>query len=284
MNDKLFNPIKSIDEYLKIIKKETSQWFEDEYLWFRGVSDTKYELIPSAYRKDIELVILCGKQYTDDIEYKLFTKFKREAIPYLEIQMNSDWDWYILMQHYGIPTRLLDWTENSLMALFFAIRNSKKDINPAVWVLQPDWLNHLSSGEVDHTIIDCNDKSYENTLKAYLPISKNPLYEKFPENNINHPPLAIIPSISNRLIQTQRGTFTIHKDSGDDIQFWNKKLKYRLFKIEIDIRYRDEIYRKLRNVGIREVTVFPDLYGLARDLKCHFGFSYYDRKKLQEQK
>lgn len=281
MSAKIFGPIKSIDEYLKVIKEKTDEWFEDEYLWFRGVSDTKYELIPSAYRKDIELVILCGKQYTDDIEYKLFTKFKREAIPYLEIQMNSDWDWYILMQHYGIPTRLLDWTENSLMALFFAIRNSKKDINPAVWVLQPDWLNHLSSGESDHTIIDCSDKAYQDTLQAYSPISKNPLYENYPTKNINYPPLAIIPSITNRLIQTQRGTFTIHKDSGDDLQFWNNKLKYRLFKIEINIKFRDEIYRKLRTVGIREVTVFPDLYGLARDLKSHFGFTQYNRNKLQ---
>ena len=49
-----------------------------------------------------------------------------------------------MMQHYGTPTRLLDWTEVSPIALFFAVRNPKLGVNSVVWVMNPGWLNKLS--------------------------------------------------------------------------------------------------------------------------------------------
>ena len=46
------------------------------------------------------------------------------------------------MQHYGAPTRILDWTENSLYrTLFFAVTDAKKG-DASVWILDPYWLNH----------------------------------------------------------------------------------------------------------------------------------------------
>lgn len=45
------------------------------------------------------------------------------------------------MQHYGVPTRLLDWSENPLVALYFAVENKDKETDAAIWMLRPNKLN-----------------------------------------------------------------------------------------------------------------------------------------------
>src|SRR2546427_12382459 len=84
--------------------------------WFRGLEDAAYELLPGAYR------------YKIADEDELRAEFKRRAWPMLtEARPSNDWEWYFLMQHYGMPTRLLDWTDGALLALYFAVRSSKRD-------------------------------------------------------------------------------------------------------------------------------------------------------------
>lgn len=264
--------VKSVSEFLQQIEEKTKHWIEDEYLWFRGVSNKNYSLVPSAYRDNNELVS-CGDVYNNEIEYNIISKFKRESLPYLDYQYKSDWELYFLIQHYGISTRLLDWTENSLFALYFAVRNYKNSqVNPVVWIMQPGWLNWLSTHEETSDIIDCTDKAYYNIIDKYKP-AENPSLKNPSEQEDVLPPLAVIPAYSNKLIHAQRGVFTIHKDGGYDMKEWYEKLHYRLTNVEIDSRYVHEIYRQLRIHGIRESVLFPDLYGLAKDINSHFGLS-----------
>lgn len=78
---------------------------------YRGHSSCSYELKPSVGRID---------GYSDDMELMLFQEFKKRYRPYTKVFPETDLELLFMAQHYGVPTRLLDWTFNPLIALYFA--------------------------------------------------------------------------------------------------------------------------------------------------------------------
>jgi hypothetical protein len=90
---------------------------------FRGHSDIAYKLVPSVGR--ISRPALSARL---KLERTLFDVFQREACGMLAPQLTNDWEWLSIAQHHGLPTRLLDWTHNPLVALYFAVQaNPNKD-------------------------------------------------------------------------------------------------------------------------------------------------------------
>jgi len=95
-------------------QQHIEQYLDGNYL-FRGVTSVRHKLIPSVGRQRD------GYSYKLSIEKALFDQFKREALPFLATRPVNDWEWLALAQHYGVPTRLLDWSESPSVSLFFAV-------------------------------------------------------------------------------------------------------------------------------------------------------------------
>lgn len=109
---------------------------EQQYrMWFRGQSDYSWGLVPSVQRKDG-----MGKNYEQYIStnFMIHTMRLNPNAP----QRYDRASWLTLMQHYGLPTRLLDWSESPLVALYFALSSDEDaKTDAAVWVLNPMRLN-----------------------------------------------------------------------------------------------------------------------------------------------
>src|SRR5437016_6269667 len=126
-----------------------SQLPQNRPLWYRGQTDAQWSLVPGLARRG-------GKDWIAD-ESMLLTRFRQNAVPLVPAGTKTDtvWDWLLLMQHYGVPTRLLDWSENALAGLYFAVvgadQSSRRD--GCVWVLDALGLNKATrEAELKNTI------------------------------------------------------------------------------------------------------------------------------------
>lgn len=93
-------------------------------LVFRGAADSEYDLKPSIGRTTEKH----AKNGIETLERLIMDEFKRLAAAELDKKPETDWEWLFLAQHYGLPTRLLDWSTNPLVALYFAVaKHDDKD-------------------------------------------------------------------------------------------------------------------------------------------------------------
>ena len=251
-------------EVLKIRDAWSKEWKEEEvYIdpWYRGEPESNTSLIPGLFRN------VTQREISERLktEWELRDEFELRARNFLDgvtLSQNDEqnWDLYFLMQHYGVPTRILDWTESPLLSLYFALRGSiEKKEEVWVWALHP-WLLNKSVMKKPEIL-----PSYDKKYLRYLPgIGKD---YKLPE----YPAAFNVPYITPRII-AQKSCFTIHgrnlkglltiSDCGKFIK------KIRIIKKDSLIYLRND----LRSLGISEISVFPDLDGLGRDLRSRWLF------------
>ena len=250
----------SLSDYLTYIQEFKEKW-KESHLWFRGVSNETYELIPSIYRESVW-------KYSNSKALSFFREFRRRERPFSDYDNKKLWEIYQTMQHYGAPTRLLDWTAGSLIGLFFAIYRLDKSNNnktPCVWILDPKKLNKFSYGQevimyTESYNVNAKDEDKKNVSKY--------LYDnlKLPPN-----PIAILPFFSNKRIVSQKSVFTIHGKTKDGLEKLSKDNNLKIGKITIDKKYVSELKKELFSTGISNSSIFPDLEGLARELKSEWN-------------
>ncbi|MGE5328259.1 MAG: FRG domain-containing protein [Deltaproteobacteria bacterium] len=265
-NNECKGKIKTIEEYLKAVYKGYKELWPGsppefgKQLWFRGVKAQNYVMLPSIARET----------HNANLETFYLSQFKSKAIPYLgqipaypfSEGLMGYWDWLFLMQHYGVPTRLMDWSSDALVALLFAtdpnLNEKEKQEDPAVWLLNPIKLNEKFKFE------DYYPKGYIPNVEE---ASVMKLFGPDSESDNKRPAAVYGPDNSPRII-AQKGVFTVFPFIQNMVELdklpGNKEF---LYKILICKEKRDELNEQLRKIGITRAQLFPEMGSIANAIR-----------------
>ena len=278
--------VKDLQAYVKLVAKLNDD--EDGYAWFRGHSNASYRLTPSVLRnvtplsdargnalKGDEILRADGFSVTGPNPERMLDEFKRRAVPFLNFEPKNDFEWLFLMQHHGIPTRLLDWTTNALVALYFSVehlssKNTKcskdaaskflegdefRDDGMAVFCINPNKVNN-----------ELHSLQYPVDVSANAEIWAPYTRPTSPSNLDTFAPLCILaPHISPR-IRAQSGIFTLHGSNIWPLDRYSV-LQPLIHKIFIPYSSTKSIKKDLSNLGFTSSFIYPDLDGLAREIR-----------------
>lgn len=222
--------INSFKEYIDIIDFERILGYE--IVLYRGQSSKK-TLLPSIARKNPEF-------NTTGREIEVLEEFKRRS-DYLidKTSILTQWDWLVYAQHFGLKTRLLDWTSNPLVGLWFACSNDGEQEN--------------------------------SSFVYYLWTDKSKLINTTEESPFSESKTKILrPNLNNQRIVAQSGWFTVHKYSMLENRFIDlekdEEISNQITEIEIPSNIKPEILEILSRFGVNNESIYRDITGLCLNL------------------
>jgi hypothetical protein len=162
-------------------QKGSLTYYSDVPLIYRGMENAGWELKPTVGRLN---------NYSISLEREMLTLFKNGARPYLDKEPSNDWEWISLAQHHGLPTRLLDWTSNPLVATYFAVEKDTGTDRVVYALPALTVLNTLSYAPLDYDMDD----------------------------------FVFLPELVTSRILAQGGCFTIHARPNNTFAGWFRKL------------------------------------------------------------
>jgi len=238
---------------------------EEKELWFRGQTDFSLGLTPTFWRPEYERA--------DEAEMRL--EFMSVGFPLTDgADSRDDWYWYFLMQHYGCPTRLLDWTTSPLVALYFAVRNPK-DQDAAVWVIDPWRWNRAHIKDLYGPAIP----GWKET-KPYLLKLEDAFDSELEEGWSRRKwPMAIEPPHIDRRIAAQGSKFLMFGKEKNmlDSPAINRRKKSKgkhaiVDRIIVPRNRAGTILSELNSLGVNQRSLFPDLEGLGKHISWEWKF------------
>lgn len=221
--------ITGFEDYLKRINRPSIQ----DVVLFRGQHGKK-NLLPRVVRKDPT----CN---TVRDEMHMLAELRRHASIYgPDIAQMDDWDLLVYAQHFGMSTRLLDWTQNPLVGLWFACANEDAESSSYVYVFEPP-----------------KDAFIGEQRQEAGPFKQGRTR-------------VLKPNLNNARIVAQEGWFTVHRYATQLKRFvpldQNIKLAPYISCFEVQGTMKTEFLRRLSILGVNHRTVFPDIGGMCNHL------------------
>jgi hypothetical protein len=241
-------------------------------IWFRGAGDVAHACTPSLCRHP---TITDGNDLIE-LEGRLLQRYRERSIPYstpnARPERDAGWEHLFVMQHFGVPTRLLDWTESPYVGLYFALTSvafdykkdeAEKDV--CVWVLLPELWNQQVLAHISYGggILSIDQEHLNN----YKPASGVDL--------MGTKPLAMFGLHNSPRIVAQRGVFTIFGKEPKPMEAVLADDGYEedtLTRLTIPKAAVKTMLRGLTRIGVVDSMIYPDLGGLALELKRFYGY------------
>ncbi len=228
---------------------------------FRGLSD-------AGYRLETTLMRLRGK-YTE-LENHLLRNFKKYAHRNV-VSGNSIWHWLAVAQHFGLPTRLLDWTYSPFCALHFATSNLEKyDTDGVVWAVNYVRTHRLLPRDLKLRL------EHEGANVFTVEMLSEAVQSLQELDRLCEDPFVLFfepPSIDDRIVN-QYAFFSVMSDPAAILDNWLDRHVTVARKIIIPAALKWEIRDKLDQANITERVFFPGLDGLSKWLKRHYSPRY----------
>lgn len=241
------NVINSIQDLLQYLAK--IQEAGNNSIWYRGQANEGWPLKPYYLRLE-----------SPPSESTLLKRFKQSAAMLIDTTPEQSFDWLFLMQHYGVPTRLLDWSESPLVGLYFAVENIEVHGNEdgALWLLYPSELNknaNINNQEEDDFIPSFEDPELQSYSVESLAAN----------SRVQLLPVATIATRNNTRIQAQHGVFTIHHS--DNIPIESIGNGTHAVKLVIPKDAKATLKSQLALLGYSKFQLFPELSSIGDIIK-----------------
>lgn len=252
---------------------------QGESIWFRG-QNKPWALRSRLHRSILDLVKVAGeegKATDDELRRLVLTEFQTmyqaygqkcaQVLPPIE---QGPWGRVFSMQHYGVPTILLDFTESFAVALYMANWNRDPRKDAALYILEPLKMNATS--HVGPMQVALNDETPDMISATLTELYHPTLWFSVPEDLVpgplkdrtSLPNLAVSPTAINRRMRGQKSTFVLCSASFEPVESSNRGA---ITPVILPSSTYEESRDWLSLVGFEHAEYFPDVWGVSEDFK-----------------
>lgn len=289
--------VTSISEYLCLIDKLKTNYTYSKpivpnaifgvqiytpHFIFRGHSNSeKYKLVPGIFREKYLSTGAITTEYSQ-LEFNILNDFVSEACQFVkDIPVEDIPAWLEIAQHFGVPTRLLDFTENPLVALYFACVDCP-EVDGAVWIINEPVYNKKFFFE-GPLVLAIKSKNIISKIVTEEIVAQDYQHQHYGNNNYIQWPWIYKPHYHEERMNLQSSVFMMWGANRQPLTAFINESEYMsdeiinnrecglLCSINIPANKKDELLNQLDSCGVNEKFVYPGLDGIGRYIKKKYS-------------